>query len=564
MKAHLLFGLFALLPALVLAAPTPSATAKTSPGRPNFLLILADDLGYSDIGCYGSEIETPHLDRMAKEGLRFSQFYNAARCCPTRASLLTGLDPHQAGIGNMVIDQGLPAYRGDLNENCLTIAQALKGGGYRSYMTGKWHVTKHTDVFADWIPADKKEYVSKHNWPLQRGFDRFYGTIHGAGSFFDPATLVEGNEAAPPVPSDFYYTDAISERTLAFLREHRAQHADRPFFFYVAYTAPHWPLHARVSDIESQRGRYDRGWDVVRLERLQRMQKMGLVPGHAVMSERDPDVPAWEKESDRATYARAMEIYAAQVASMDRGIGRIVEELKTMGAFDNTVVLFLSDNGGCAEVIHERWPRSLHIPLTTREGATVRKGLQPIEALGGPTSYGSYGAGWANASNTPYRRFKHYIHEGGIRTPLIVSWPAGLARGLRAGITDQVGHVKDLLPTFLDLAGVPFPRSHGGAELTPLAGTSLASVLRGGKVDVPPLCWEHHGNRGVREGRWKLVAENKRGWELYDLESDPTERKDLAGERAEIVKRLSAVYSEWAARVGVVENPPKPKRKDGG
>lgn len=552
-----------LLTLTALAVGATFATSARAADRPNFVLILADDMGFSDIGPYGSEIPTPTLDRLAAHGLRFTEFYNAARCCPTRASLLTGLYPHQTGIGNMVVDQGLPGYRGDLNDQCITIAQALKPAGYRSYLAGKWHVTKHTDMFLDWVPEQKREYTSKHNWPLQRGFDRFHGTIHGAGSFFDPASLVDGNEPVRDLPADYYYTDAISDHAAAYIREHRQAAPGQPFFLYVAYTAPHWPLHAREEDIARHRGRYDGGWDALRQQRLRRLTAQGIVSPDTKLSARPDSVPAWEDAPDKPVHARAMEIYAAQVESMDRGIGRIVRSLEQTGVYEDTVVLFLSDNGGCAEVITERWPRSLHMPAATRDGRPIAKGLAASgAALGRDTSYASYGVGWANASNTPFREFKHYIHEGGIATPLIVSWPRGLPAERRGTLTSQPGHVKDLLPTLLELAGATYPERHDGRPLTPLAGVSLAPALQGRPVATGPIFWEHHGNRGVRDGRWKLVAEQKGEWELYDLSVDRIEANNLAATHPEVVARLRQSYLDWAKRVGVVENPPKPKRKD--
>ncbi|MBN1846876.1 MAG: sulfatase-like hydrolase/transferase, partial [Sedimentisphaerales bacterium] len=297
------------------AAPN-SLAAMDAPGRrPNIILIMSDDMGYSDIGCYGSEIETPNLDALAANGLRFTQFYNTARCCPTRASLLTGLYPHQAGIGHMMEDRKLAGYRGDLNPNCLTIAEVLKLAGYRTYMTGKWHVT----------PC-RRDQLSKHNWPCQRGFDRFFGTIHGAGSFYDPNTLTRDNEFIVP-DEDFYYTDAISDNAVRFLQDHHNSDGDRPFFLYVAYTAAHWPLHALPKDIAKYRGKYDQGWDALRRQRLERMVELGLVDAKWRLSERDESVPAWQDARRKDWHARRMEVYAAMIDNMDQGIGRIVKTL---------------------------------------------------------------------------------------------------------------------------------------------------------------------------------------------------------------------------------------------
>jgi len=548
----------------LLATSLGTVLLGVAPPRPNIVLIVADDMGFSDIGCYGSEIATPQIDRLAREGLRFTQFYNATRCCPSRASLLTGLYPHQTGIGNMVIDQGLPGYRGDLNESSLTIPQVLRSAGYATYMSGKWHLTKHTDMFRDWLPPEQRQYVSKHNWPLQRGFDHFYGTIHGAGSFFAPSTLVEGNEALPVTPPSYYYTDAISAKAVEYLDDHAARTPAQPFFIYVAYTAPHWPLHALPEDIARYQGRYDRGWDVIRQERLARQRELGLAGASDQLSPRDPQVPAWSDEADRAYYARCMEVYAAQMESMDRGIGEIMAALRRQGVYENTMVLFLSDNGGCAEVITERWPRSLHIPTETRDGRPVSLGRPADGRPGAEDTYASYGVGWANASNTPFRYYKHYVHEGGIATPLVVSWPAGLPRERQGQWTTQVGHVKDIMPTLLELTGAAYPREFAGHPLTPLEGISLVPALQGGSVEIGPLFWEHHGNRGMRDGDWKLVARAKSGWELYDFSQGRDETADLSKAHPEKVAALARRYQEWADRVGVVENPPRPTRGSGG
>ena len=333
------------LTAAAIAFPGCSVTKAASEKlkqRPNIILILADDMGFSDIGCFGSEIKTPNLDNMAAGGLRFTQFYNTARCCPTRASLLTGLYPHQAGVGHMVEDLGYDGYRGDLNKNCVTIAEVLKSAGYSTYMTGKWHVTKYVT-----------QKGPKDNWPLQRGFDKFYGTITGAGSYYDPATLTRDNTLIAPDSDDYYYTDAITDNAVNYIAHHKP---GNPFFMYVAYTAAHWPMHAREEDIKKHKGVYDKGWDAIREARYKRLIEMGLIDAKWPLSERDKNVPAWENEKDKAWQTRRMEVYAAMVDCMDRGIGRIVDELKRAGKLDNTLILFLQDNGGCAEETGSKGP----------------------------------------------------------------------------------------------------------------------------------------------------------------------------------------------------------------
>jgi len=530
--------------------------------RPNIILIMSDDMGFSDLGCYGGEIHTPNLDSLAAEGLRLTQFYNCARCCPTRAALLTGLYPHQAGIGHMMQDRGWPAYRGDLSPHCVTIAQVLKQAGYATYMVGKWHVTRFNSPEGP-----------KHNWPRQRGFDRFFGTLMGAGSYYDPATLTLDNTQIPPW-KDFYYTDAISDFAVRCIREHDPS---KPFFMYVAYTAAHWPLHAREKDIQKYHGKYDVGWDEIRERRYQRLLKMGVIKPEWGLSPRDPQVPPWKEvpEAEKPWHARCMEVYAAQVECMDRGIGRIVEALKQTGQFENTVIFFLQDNGGCAESIGRGRPRRIPkgsrplgpkalqqriVPWWTRDGRPVRqgKGVMP----GPADTYLSYGRPWANTSNTPFREYKHWVHEGGIATPLIVHWPAGIPKKLKGTFIDTIGHVIDIMPTCIELAGAHYPKSYNGLDLIPLEGISLVPLFQGKEVErSKPLFWEHEGNRAVRWGKWKLVAKNRRPWELYNMEYDRSELHDLSSQYPQIVEKLRAAYQTWARRCGVRPWPVHPPRK---
>jgi arylsulfatase len=520
------------------AAAGATVSAQQAGRRPNIILILADDLGYSDIGCYGSEIATPHLDKMAQEGVRFTQFYNTARCCPTRASLLTGLYPHQAGIGHMMDDRKLPAYRGDLNRHCVTIAQVMHRAGYRTMMCGKWHVTPVNDI--------------KHNWPLQRGFDQFYGTIHGAGSFYDPATLSRDNAFVEPDRKDFYYTDSLADQAAEWVGA--AANGQSPFFLYLAFTSPHWPLHALESDIAKYKGRYRGGWDALRAERHRKMIEQGIVKKDWPMTPRDASVPEWKDAPDKEWQERRMEVYAAQVDRMDQGIGRVLAKLKETGIEKDTLVLFLADNGGCAEhlgPVREGTKRALHIPEKTRDGRAVREGNDPKIVPGADDTYQSYGIGWANASNTPFRMYKHWVHEGGISTPLIARWTAGIPKP--GTLTDQPGHLVDIMATCVDLAGVAgaYPKSFEDQPITPMEGRSLAPILKGGQRPAAPIYWEHEGNRAIREGKWKLVSKYPGDWELYDLQADRTELQNLAAQNPAKVKQLSAKWEAWARKVQV-------------
>ena len=514
--------------------------------RPNILLILNDDMGYSDIGCYGGEVETPNLDRLANNGLRFTQFYNTARCSPSRASLLTGLHPHQTGIGILTYDSGPEGYAGNLNQSCATIAEVLKTAGYRTYLSGKWHVSSNLTQ-----PTD--------SWPLQRGFDEFFGTIIGAGSFYDPNTLTRGNDNAEHEARQpgFFYTDAISDEAVKMLRTHQRQHADDPFFQYVAYTAPHWPLHAHDEDIARYKGRFDAGWDILREQRLENLVRWGILDAKWKLTDRDPSQQAWTETQRKDWLARCMEVYAAQIDRMDQGIGRILQQLEADGELDNTLVIFLSDNGACAEDIPENVTidelvNKLMIARShTRDGAVVRFGNNPELMPGAEDTYQSYGTAWANLSNTPFRLYKHWIHEGGISTPLIMHWPKGIAQ--RGEIRHTPGYLPDIMATVLDISGVPYPQSLDGRTILPLEGHSLQPAFEADLKQRPPMFWEHEGNSAARIGRWKLVRQHGNAWELYDMVEDRTELNDLATQHPDRVADMTRQYEAWAARCGVLE-----------
>ncbi len=503
------------------------ATVVQAAERPNIVVILADDMGYSDIGCYGGEIKTPNLDKMAGEGLRFTQFYNAARCCPTRASLLTGLYPHQAGMGGMVNGGGDTRpegpYQGYLNEQSVTLAEVLKTAGYGTYMSGKWHVGEE-----------------RPHWPVDRGFDRYYGLISGAMNYFDidkgkadnvTRRFAIDGEAHRPPNKDFYMTDAITEHAVGYLEE--AQSKEEPFFFYVAYNAPHWPLHAPEEAVQRYVGKYRDGWEPVRAARYERMRALGIVDDTWPLTPPDDGVADWEEVEDKALMDRKMAVYAAQVELMDQGIGTIMKQLEHMGVADNTLVLFLSDNGGC----HESGPL----------GFDRRNNGVPV---GGVDSYMSYGQSWANVSNTPFRMYKHWVHEGGIATPLVVRWPAGIPE--RGTLVKSPGHVVDIMATCVELSGATYPTARGDKQVHAMAGKSLLPVFQGEKrSDYGPLFWEHMGSRAIREGDWKLVSADGGPWELYDLSQDRTEMVNLVDSHPEKRDALLTSYESWARSVGV-------------
>jgi arylsulfatase len=547
------------------------ASSATAASRPNIIIILCDDMGFSDLGCYGSEIHTPNLDSLASGGLRFTQFYNTSRCCPSRASLLTGLYPHQAGMGHMTSPQGsgLDGYAGDLNNHCITIAQALKPAGYATYMVGKWHVT-----------SSDRPNSSKDNWPLQRGFDRYYGTIIGAGNFFDPGMLTRDNTTIsafadpqyhPPAGEPYYYTNALSDQAARFITEHHQQHADQPFFFYVAYTAAHWPMQALPRDIDKYKGVYNSGYTPIRDARFAKEKQLGLIDPKWDLS---PQAGDWDGVKNKAWEARCMEVYAAMIDCMDQGVGRIVDSLKQTNQLDNTLILFLQDNGGNLETTGRAGnltraaapslpPLGLDFiqtdgqPKRTRDGWPV---LHGENVMPGPAdTYIAYGKSWANVSNTPFREYKHFVHEGGISTPLIAYWPQHITR--RGELEKQPGHLIDLMATCVDLAGAHYPTQFNGRTILPMEGRSLLPAFDGKPIERDDaLYWEHEGNRAMRQGNWKLVAKYPAGkWELYDIEADRTEMHDLSAVDPDRTRAMADKWEAWGKRVGALPWPWKPQ-----
>lgn len=512
--------------------------------KPNILVILNDDMGFSDIGCYGGEVETPRLDALGAKGLKFTHFYNSPRCSPTRASLLTGLHPHQTGIGILTEDQLPDGYPGDLNRSGVTLAELLKPAGYSTYLSGKWHLCH------DW-------HDDKSNWPLQRGFDRFYGLIAGAASYYSPLTLTRDNDSIEKEAlddPDYYLTDAITDNAVDFIKGHFDSSDDSPFFMYLAYTASHWPLHAPERDIKKYKGRFDKGWDKLREERLDRMVQMGIINPEWKLTPRDETQPPWEEVKEKEWQARRMEVYAAQIEVMDRGIGRVVDALEERGELENTLILFLADNGACAEELvpgKAQWLLKAEVATElTKDGKKVTLGNVPGVMPGDESSYQSYGIPWANLSNTPFRLYKHWTHEGGIATPFIAHWPRGIkARGEWRRAPAQL---TDIMATVVDITGAPYPKEYEGNSILPMAGKSLRPLFETDDRERGPLFWEHEGNGAVRDGKWKLVKKYPGDWELYDMEADRTELNDLAADHPDRVKAMAAAYDEWAGRCGVI------------
>ncbi len=495
--------------------------------RPNIILIMTDDMGYSDVGCYGGEIPTPNIDQLAANGVRFSRFYNTSRCCPTRASMLTGLYQHQAGVGHMTsegpfdFDYGVDGYRGNLNRNCVTLAEVLKGAGYHTYMVGKWHLGGAQD-----------------DLPIQRGFEKFYGSPRGAFSYFSPTELMSGNESlATPDPATFYSTDAFGDTAVEWLRERKD---GKPFFLYMAFNAPHWPLHAKESDIKTFVGSYMKGWDEMRKERFARQVEMGLFDESLELSPRDSRVRAWSEVSDeqkkRSDYRMA--VYAAQVSCVDQNIGKVLDVLKQKGELSNTLIMFLSDNGACAEPYAEF-------------------GGDRFEFINNPEKAGavSIGIGWANACNTPFRKHKNRPEEGGISTPFIASWPKGIDKQLNGSFIRDAAHIIDIMPTLVELSGATYPREHAGQPIYATTGISLLPLFQ----DKPRpahdyLFFEHENNCAVLHGDWKVLGGfgALEEWELYNLKTDRTELHNVAAQHPEIVADMEQQWQAWAVKDKVV------------
>ncbi len=490
-----------------LALPGYLKAAEPKGSRPNIILIMADDLGYSDIGCYGGEIKTPNLDALAAGGMRFTQFYNCAKCSPTRATLLTGQYDQAVGVQNM--------------EHGATFAEVLRSAGYRTIISGKWH---------------------QKPLPTTRGFDRYYGLADGCCNYWNPGIEARPGEGKPgrkrqsprrwaiegkaimgytSQDKNFYTTDAFADYAIERLEEYKNE--SKPFLLYLPQTAPHYPLHAWPEDIARYRGKYRIGWDKLRRRRYERQIEMGMFDAKYAMSPRDEGVPSWEslseEQKDKADLTMA--VYAAMVDRMDQAIGRVFKKVKQIGKWDNTLVLFLADNGGCPET-----------PDTTPD---IPPG--PVEG------YRCLGPPWANASNSPYRKFKSTDYEGGNCTPFIAYWPGVIKPGAK---TDQVGHIIDIMPTFMEIAGAVYPEKIDGRKIKPLAGKSLLPIFKGKQRqghDV--LYWQFGKAKAVRTGDWKLVSLGKSGWELYDLEKDRTELHNLASQHPEKVQQMAALWEDW-------------------
>jgi arylsulfatase len=535
-----------------------SSAAPSADERPNFLIIMADDLGYSDVGAYGGEIETPNIDRLASGGLQFTNFYNSARCSPSRANLLTGRYAHRVGMG----ENG-----GSMSVDVRTVAEEFRDAHYRTAMVGKWHLTRATPL-ADpaehlkWINHQAyldRDFGDRSTYPAARGFETHFGLVWGVSSYFDPFSLVEGFEPVRTVPKDFYLTDALSDRAVRDIESFAKD--ERPFFMYLAYTAPHWPLHAPESAIAKYRGRYEGGWEQLRDERYAKLVKLGLIdPATTPKAQMagdwavNPEKP-WDQlsQAERAQAAAKMSVHAAMIDVMDQGIGRVIEALKRTGQYENTVIVFLADNGASPETMtgSRGYQPGYDRQSETRDGRKIHYGAEQ-PTLGSDTSMAGIGAFWANAANTPWRYWKAEAYDGGVHTPFIISWPKGLQ--LKPGTrVNTLGHIMDIAPTFYELAGVK-PRTEGQP---PVDGVSFVPALKGKKMSRgKPLFFEHEGSRAVILDDWKLVARAPgpqstiyAPWSLYHLAKDRSETRDLIKQEPKRAAAMAKLWNEWSTSV---------------
>jgi arylsulfatase len=524
-------------------------------GAPNIVFMMCDDLGFADLGCYGSEIPTPNVDRLAEEGLRYVDYHSTPMCSPTRAALLTGLEPHRAGVGHVAhSDPGFPGYAMELTPFAPTLAELLRDGGYQTLMVGKWHLTKDSEV---------NDAGDRSSWPLQRGFDRYYGILDAFTNLHHPHRLIEDNHAVSvdQYPEGYYLTDDLTDRAISMIRESKSSSPAKPFFLYFAHAAVHAPLHAKKVDIDRHEGRYRDGWDAIRRRRYDRQVELGIVDEGTELAPRNTehgdDVVPWDElnEDRKRLFARYMEVYAAAVGSIDENVGRLRTALEEIGEWDNTLFVFTSDNGGSREGEVDgtsAYLRSLHFGRKNKP-EPFEEDLERIDRIGGPTTFPHYPRGWAMACNTPFRLYKINAHRGGHSVPFVVSWPDG---GLEAGaLRRQLAHVTDMLPTFLEIAGVDRPDQWRGQAVLPLAGESVAATLTDASAPgrTRDVVIENEGHRGYRRAGWEAVTRHEprtaystEPWELFDMASDPTQVRDLSTEDPERLAELQALWEEAA------------------
>ena len=527
--------------------------------KPNIIIIMADDLGFSDLGCYGGEIETPNLDRLAANGVRSNAFYNTSRCCPTRASLLTGLYPHQAGLGRMTMDARLPGYRGSLQPNTVTIAEVLKDAGYQTGMTGKWHVSETVDLGNEkqlkWLAHQKNNgpFSDIASYPTSRGFDKYYGNIWGVVDYFDPFSLVNGTEEVKEVPKDYYHTNAIGDSAVAYVEQFSGY--KNPFFLYVAHCAPHWPLPAPVETIQKYVKVYEKGWEAIRDKRYEKLKSQGILTEQSRLPAFMFPEENWEENIDKAWDVRAMAVHAAMVDLLDQSVGKLLYKLEATGELNNTMILFLSDNGASSERPSKYGP-GFDRAVSTRDGRIVNFPVNKDSLPGPQTVLSGIGPKWAHTVNTPFRYWKARVYEGGINTPFIAFWPDGIKD--KGAIREFPAHVTDIMATCLAVSGAEYPKRYKGNEITPTVGRSFLPILKGtaNSGTQETFFWEHFGSNALRKGDWKLVKlDSKSPWELYNISSDKTEIDNVAKDHQEVVAELAEEWKKLAKQYHVYPAP---------
>ncbi len=556
MLRNSLKGLIAINTLVVLFCSISCNQKNTKEKSPNIICIMVDDMGYSDPGCYGGEINTPNIDYLANNGLRFTDFHNAARCSPSRASLLTGVYPHEANMADI---------GHSLSKNVVTVAEVLKEKGYQTGMSGKWHLSlteglNNQEKTMQWVGhlIDAGDFSPLETYPVNRGFNEHYGVIWGVVNHYDPFSLVHNEKPIKNVPKGFYLTEFITDKSVE-LTEKFSKKGD-PFFLYVAYSAPHWPLHAKKEDIKKYEHKYDEGWDVLRKRRYEKSVALGLFDpqnapyadrnynkGTTVLSDSETNSLDWDTYTDqhKRWEARHMETHAAMVDRVDQGIGKLINKLKELGQLDNTIILFLSDNGASPERVGKK--PGHHRTKYMRNGKEIKWILseQDTIAPGAEDTYGFLGPGWAGALNAPFRYWKAESYEGGTATPFIVYWPEGL-KTKKGAITNQFGTVMDIMPTILDITGTSYPDNFQGNKIIPHSGHSLLPIFKGEKsIEHRGVYWEHRDGKASREGNWKISALKNQKWQLFNLKNDRTETQDLAAKYPEKVADLERKWKQW-------------------
>ena len=532
-----------------LSALLPAIASAQQAQRPNIMLIVVDDMGYSDLGCFGGEVQSPNLDALAASGMRFTQFYNSGRSCPSRAQLMTGRYAQTVGITGM---------GQSLTRDCVTIPEVLRDAGYHTGMSGKWHLSLTKGIGNEedqmkWLSHqsyfNNRPFAPIETYPCNRGFDQHWGTIWGVTDHYDPFSLVHNEEAifTESIPEDFYYADFVADKAIDMMDEMTSD--GKPFFMYVAFQEPHWPLHAKPQDIAKYKGKFNDGWDAMRSRRYQKMLEMGLINPNEMPVATNASGRKWADETNKAFQSANMEVHAAMIDCVDQNIGRIINELKRRGIFDNTLIIFTSDNGASSE---NYTIGSFDRQDRTRSGQKV---VRNSPTPGGQLTYNYLHTGWAGAVNTPYRYWKTTQFHGGTAAPTIIHWPAGMAKAKEGTIMNQPCTFLDVMPTCLELAGASYPSFYNGNSIKPLCNEarSFVSLLqeKDSWDDERTLYWEHENGKAIRKGNWRLTALANGGWQLFDLAHDLSETNNVAAEYPEKVREMKSLWNTWAKSVGL-------------